>query len=77
MNAGEAGKTNRLGTGRREIDDAALDVWSAIVDANDHGLAGTDVCHLDLRAEGQRAMSCRKRVRVGILTIRSTFAAID
>jgi hypothetical protein len=77
LDASEAGKSDRLGTCWREIDDAALDVWSTIVDANDHGLAVTDVCHLHLRAEGQRTMSCRKCVCMGIFTIRSAFAAMD
>src|SRR5262245_29092300 len=76
LNASKAGKSNSLGTRRREIDDTALDIRAAVIDANDHEFASREVGDFDLRPKRQSTMSCGKRMRMGIFAIGSAFTAI-
>src|SRR5436190_15445980 len=71
------GEADRLGAGRRQVDDPAGDVRAAIVDAHDHGAAVGQVGDLDQGAERQRLVSRREIGGVGVLAVRGRLAAVD
>src|SRR5215470_17862915 len=46
----------RIGSARREIENASASVWTPVVDFDDDGVAVAEVRHLRVRRERQRAM---------------------
>ena len=68
---------DRPGAGRGQIDDPSRNVGPAIVDADDHRAAGTDVGDQHPRAERQRAMGGRQSAGVGIFAVGGFLVAVD
>src|SRR6202030_2861959 len=48
----------RVGSTRREIEDASASVWTPVVDFDDDGVAVAEIRHLRVRGEWKRTMRC-------------------
>src|SRR5262245_56206403 len=65
-----AGDSELVGGAVRDVDDAAVDERTAVVDPNRHGLTGGHVGHAHLGAERQRAVRGGQLVLVELLAAR-------
>ena len=69
--------SDRQGTGRRQVDDAAMNVGTTVIDANNHRQAVPDVGDFHHGAETQRAMRRGERIGKGIFAVGDRLVAVD
>ena len=65
-----SGNSKRLGSGRRDVDDASRDERTAVIDPNGHRPAGGDVGDTHLGTERQCAVSSGQLLRIEFFTAR-------
>src|SRR5205807_8527045 len=64
-------ETEQLGGATRYVDDAALDIRPAVIDAQPQRAAVADIGHLDDARQRQRLMGRRQLVQIVDLAVRS------